>query len=70
MATYRTIIWQEEEIWTAHAPAVPGVYGVGATPKAASNDLAGALHEMFDYLDEIDEEHPAPAPVRFGEINI
>lgn len=62
--------WKEEGMWTAHAPAVPGVYGLGDTPKEAEDDLVEALELMFEYLDEVGEAHPSPTLVRTSQVRV
>lgn len=37
------IAWQDEGLWVAHNPAVPGVYGLGDTLAEAEQDLAEGL---------------------------
>jgi len=49
------ITWKEEGVWTAHCPAVSGVYGLGSTVRAAVADLRSALREMRAYLNN---RHP------------
>lgn len=70
MSTYHTIAWKEDGTWTAHAPSVPGVYGLGRTRRQAEDDLVEALELMFDYLDEVGDPRPAPSPVVHGEVRL
>jgi len=70
MRKYDYVAWREEGQWTAHSPAVPGVYGLGSTLSAAEQDLADALHEFLDYLDEIGERAPAPKRVTSGVLEV
>ena len=66
--TYPVMLWREEGIWTAHAPSIPGLYGLGRTPSAARRDLANGMHDVFTYLDEIGESRPAPIQVRASRV--
>ncbi|MEK6607457.1 MAG: hypothetical protein AABZ30_07335 [Myxococcota bacterium] len=66
--TYPVTLWKEEGIWTAHTPAISGLYGMGKTPAAACRDLALGMRDVFAYLDEIGEPRPAPIPVRAGRV--
>jgi len=59
--TYPVTLWKEESIWTAHAPSIPGLYGMGRTPAAARRDLANGMRDLFAYLDEIGEPRPPGA---------
>jgi len=68
--TYDYVAWEEEGIWTSHAPSVPGVYGLGPTPKASENDLVEALELMSAYLDEVGEVLPSARKVRTGQLKI
>jgi predicted RNase H-like HicB family nuclease len=43
--------WEEDGIWTSHAPSVPGAYGLG--PTAAEADLAEALELLSEHLEEV-----------------
>lgn len=63
-------MWEEDGVWTAHAPSVPGVYGLGATPEASSKDLTEALELMSDYLHEVGEDMPEARSVRIGQVGI
>lgn len=67
---YAYITWKESGIWTAHAPAVPGVYGLGRTRVAAVRDLVDALEHLLEYLDEIGERPPRPQAVRVGQVDV
>lgn len=47
---YHFVFWLEDEIWSAKAPSVRGVYGVGPTAEKAKDDLVEALKAMAEYL--------------------
>jgi Uncharacterized conserved protein len=49
------VMWEEEGIWSAVAPPIQGVYGIGPTVTAARDDLVEALKAMADYLEETGE---------------
>jgi uncharacterized protein with HEPN domain len=49
------VFWEERGIWSAVAPSVQGVFGIGPTVTAAKDDLVEALKAMADYLKEIGE---------------
>lgn len=68
--TYEYVVWQDEELWTAHSPAIPGVYGVGETKIRAVRDLLDAVNTLFDYLAEIGEPPPKPKKVSSGAITV
>jgi predicted RNase H-like HicB family nuclease len=68
--TYDYVSWKESGVWTAHCPAVPGVYGLGDTSAQAVADLREALNELDDYLDEIGESLPSAGKVRTGELRL
>jgi predicted RNase H-like HicB family nuclease len=63
-------VWQDDGQWTAHSPAVPGVYGIGATRAGAERDLRDGLRDLFDYLTDIGEPLPAPGRVRVGTVRV
>ena len=67
---YPVIAWKEEGMWTVHAPAVLGAYGVGKTPREAQEDLAEALETLTVYLREIGQKMPRPGPMRTGYIEV
>jgi predicted RNase H-like HicB family nuclease len=46
------VFWVEKGIWSAVAPSVQGVYGIGPTVTAAKDDLIEALKVMANYLKE------------------
>lgn len=66
---YDFTTWEEGGVWTSHAPAIPGVYGVGKTADEAEEDLEEATGFLFEYLDEIGEEHPKPSKFRVGRMS-
>ena len=68
MRMYDVITWEEEGIWTAHSPSVPGVYGLGSTPDIANRDLSEALSLLSEYLQEIGEPMPRPHKLRTSQI--
>jgi predicted RNase H-like HicB family nuclease len=51
--TLECLLWHEEGLWTAHAPAMRGCYGVGRTKQAALTDLKSAVAEMTAYHREL-----------------
>lgn len=40
---YQIVLVQEDEVWWAYIPDMPGVYGMGATESAAKKDISDAL---------------------------
>jgi predicted RNase H-like HicB family nuclease len=64
------VMWEEGGVWTAHAPSVPGAYGLGATPEASRKDLTAALELMSEYLHEVGEELPKTRSVLIGQVGI
>lgn len=64
------VIWEEDGVWTAHAPSVPGAYGLGSTPAEAKRDLTEALELMSDYLATVGEDLPSARKVRMGQVRI
>lgn len=68
--TYEYVVWQDESIWTAHSPSIPGVYGLGETKARAARDLMDAIDTLFDYLHEIGETPPKPKRVSSGAIRV
>ena len=46
----KIVITVEDGIWAAHDPAVPGVYGLGPSRKAALADLVEATALLDEYL--------------------
>jgi predicted RNase H-like HicB family nuclease len=67
---YPVTLWKEEGMWTAHAPSIPGLYGLGKTPAAAKRDLAAGMRDLFAYLDEIGEPRPRPIPVHADRVAV
>jgi len=68
---YDYVAWKEAGTWTAHCPAISGVYGLGSTSSAAVRDLRDALYELEEYLSELGEGLPrAKASVRTGELEL
>jgi predicted RNase H-like HicB family nuclease len=55
---YDYIAWEEEGLWTAHSPSIPGVYGIGATRSKAAQSLFDGVDDLLDYLTEIGETLP------------
>ena len=49
--TYEFVGWQEEGLWAARSPSIPG-YGVGETRGQAEQDLSEAIEELIAYLDK------------------
>jgi predicted RNase H-like HicB family nuclease len=56
---YDFALWLEDEIWSAKAPSVRGVYGVGPTAEEAKNDLVEALKAMSEHLEDVGERRKA-----------
>lgn len=67
---YDFVTWQEEGIWSSHAPAVSGVYGLGSTPEKAEQDLKEGLAALSEYLTEIGEKLPCARTVRMGQVRV
>ena len=53
------VFWEEKGIWSAVAPSIQGVYGVGPTVTAAKDDLVEALKAMSDHLEDVGENKKA-----------
>ena len=53
------VFWLEDGIWSAKAPSVRGVYGVGPTAAAAKDDLVEALKAMSEHLEDVGESKKA-----------
>jgi predicted RNase H-like HicB family nuclease len=70
MKSYDVITWEEEGIWTSHAPSVPGAYGLGETPAESKHDLEEALGTLSEYLDEIGEALPRPRKIRTSQVRV
>jgi uncharacterized protein with HEPN domain/predicted RNase H-like HicB family nuclease len=56
---YDFTFWLEDEIWSAKAPSVRGVYGVGPTAEEAKGDLVEALKAMSEHLEDMGESRKA-----------
>ena len=56
---YHFVFWLEDGIWSAKAPSVRGVYGVGPTAEKAKRDLVEALKTMAEYLKDEGESRKA-----------
>jgi len=70
MRTYDVLTWEEEGVWTAHSPSVPGVYGLGSTPDVADRDLKDALDTLAEYLREIGESLPRARRLRTSQVSV
>lgn len=68
--SYEFVSWEEEGIWTSHAPSFPGAYGLGKTPGESEKDLSEAVSLMMSYMVEVGEEVPAPRHVRTGQLSL
>jgi predicted RNase H-like HicB family nuclease len=68
--TYDFVTWQEDRIWSSHAPSVAGVYGLGSTAARAERDLMEALETMSEYLNRLGERLPRARTVRLGKVRI
>lgn len=67
---YPYMAWKEGGVWTAHAPAIPGAYGLGATQREAASDLREAISLALAYREEQSVARlPAP-PSAFGTIRV
>jgi uncharacterized protein with HEPN domain/predicted RNase H-like HicB family nuclease len=56
---YHFVFWLEDGIWSAKAPSVRGVYGVGPTAAAAKDDLVEALEALSEHLKKSGENRKA-----------
>jgi uncharacterized protein with HEPN domain/predicted RNase H-like HicB family nuclease len=56
---YHFVFWLEDEIWSAKAPSVRGVYGVGPTAEEAKDDLVEALEALSEHLKKSGENRKA-----------
>ena len=65
---YGFVFWLEEGLWTAHAPAVSGAYGVGATAVEAKDDLVQALEVLSEYLKKSGENDEGGRVRPSGEV--
>lgn len=70
MRRYDYVAWKDEGVWSVHSPSVPGVYGLGATRRAAEADFAESLAEMLAYLEDIGEQPPRPKRLVAGAVEI
>jgi predicted RNase H-like HicB family nuclease len=61
------VFWEEKGIWSAVAPPIQGVYGIGPTVTAAKDDLIEALKVMANYLKETGEGKKAAECGRLAE---
>ena len=52
----KIVITKEDGIWSAHDPAVPGVYGLGPSRKAALADLVEAKAALDEYVITAEED--------------
>lgn len=66
----KIVITEEDGIWSAHDPAVPGVYGLGPSRKAALADLVEAKAALDEYITTAaeDAEDVAAADASMAEI--
>jgi predicted phosphodiesterase/predicted RNase H-like HicB family nuclease len=66
----KLVITVEDGIWSAHDPAVPGVYGLGPSRKAALADLVEAKAALDEYVTTAaeDAEDVAAADASMAEI--
>jgi uncharacterized protein with HEPN domain/predicted RNase H-like HicB family nuclease len=53
------VFWEEKGIWSAVAPPIQGVFGIGPTVTAAKDDLVEALKAMSDHLEDVGESKKA-----------
>jgi uncharacterized protein with HEPN domain/predicted RNase H-like HicB family nuclease len=58
---YHFVFWLEDGLWSAKAPTVRGVYGVGVTAEEAKRDLVEALKVMSEHLKSEGERRKAAA---------
>jgi predicted RNase H-like HicB family nuclease len=70
MRKYDFVVWSEEGKWTAHSPAMPGVYGIGRTRKRAEADLFEAMTERAVHLREIGEQLPPARAIGVGTLTL
>lgn len=70
VAIYTVLTWQEEGVWSAMSPSVPGVFGLGSTRVAAENDFTEALSTLADYLDEIGEPLPPAQRIYVRDLSV
>jgi len=55
---YDVVVWEEGRTWTAHAPSITGVYGLGATREEAKEDLTEAANLLFNVMAKAKEPFP------------
>ncbi len=67
---YKYLAWKEGPAWTAHAPAIPGAYGVGRSRAEAVKDLGEMIELLGSYLHEVGEPMPKAVVVVVGRIAI
>jgi predicted RNase H-like HicB family nuclease len=73
----KLVFTEEDGTWTAHDPAVEGVYGIGPTRKAAKADLREALELLGDHVasqaeeeaEDVSDETKAKIRARLAEID-
>lgn len=70
MSKYNVVVWKDEDIWSAHSPSTPGVYGLGKTRQAALADYRAALRDELAYQKQIGERPHAAQPVFLSQIEI
>jgi predicted RNase H-like HicB family nuclease len=70
MKKYDVFTWEEEGVWTSHAPSVSGVYGLGSTPTASKHDLEEALGLLSKYLGEVGEALPTSRRIRTSQVRV
>ena len=56
---YHFVFWLEDEIWSAKAPSVRSVYGVGPTAATAKDALVKALEALSEHLRKSGENRKA-----------
>ena len=59
MVKSKLVFAEENGIWSAHDPSVPGVYGLGPTREAALADLAEAKELLGEYVAGQDADEDA-----------
>jgi len=70
MARHDVMVWKEDGVWTAHSPALVGVYGTGITKRKALDDYVAAANLMLSYMDELGEAPPKRMPIDVVEVEI
>ncbi len=61
MKTYPIILENAGPNWSAHAPDVPGVFGVGLTPEECEQDLRAGIETYLEYCRDNGIAVPEPA---------